>query len=267
MNVDVIQSGPFVPSKCQYSVESPTWFEITLANWQPNQLVTLECADGSRVACGDYYNRYACHKESTRPPPRKLLMSPPDSTGDTPNITCCSLGKSCLSSITGSGTSSDEPTCEYTFNTLEDTSFVEIRIQDMTKTVKVQCGNDRVFKCLATQWGKYTCSFKDSAHVNRNLNNVLCPEPRNALINGQCCNLGKGCVKPANTGDPYFNISSNTQTPTGSSAPSLITLAAFCGLVAIAAVIMGAVILYKRAKAASAQAYAKLSEPDKAEKY
>jgi hypothetical protein len=257
MTVEVFQTGDYVPSMCQYNVETDVWYEINMENWQPNQLATLECADGTKVACGDWFNRYACQMKVgvPCPAPRKLLVMTPPQSDAQPNVTCCSLGKSCdanASPLPGSGSITPELTCEYLYNKLEDTSFVDIKVNDMTKTVRLECANGRLFKCIASQWGKYTCSFKDRVHVNRNPDNILCPEPRNVIIDGQCCNLGKGCEKPSNyygVNDPYYNGTLSEQTSSLASAPTLITIAAFCGLVAIAAVVCGAVVMYKRAKA------------------
>jgi len=255
--IDVLQIGEFVQSPCQYAVEQDSWFEISMTNWQPSQLATLECADGRRYACGDWFNRILCQLKVgvTCPAPRKLLMTTPSADDQPSNVTCCSLGKSCdaKGSIISANSTTDATTCEYLYNSLEDTSFIDIKIEDLTQTVQIQCGNSKTFKCVASQYGKFTCSFKDKDHVNRNPNNVLCPEPRNAIINGKCCNLGKGCETPSSLfgrGDLKNGSSSeNSSSSSSSSAPTLITLAAFCGLIAISSVVTGAVVMYKRVNA------------------
>jgi len=131
----------------------------------------------------------------------------------------------------------------------------------MLKSVKIECGNGKKFTCTAAQWGKYTCSFKDKSGTNLNDGNILCPEPRNAIVNGQCCNLGKGCQGTQSSNAilaDILHVTNGTTTSPTTSISALLTLAAVCGVVALTAVILGVFILYKRLKIAATTPYSRL---------
>jgi len=261
---------------CEYTVEATFWFEIASPDWSPNQAATLECANGNTIPCGSWFNRYACQSpDGICPSPRRLFInsdtltlpeSTPQNSSDQPLTRCCSLGRSCTDPVNASDSQVSfvptSVTCEYIFNSLEDTSFLELSISDMTKNVKIECGNGNKFICSASQWGKYTCSFKDKFQNNLNVGNSLCPEPRNAIINGQCCNLGKGCsgteFSNAILAD-FLNVVNRTTAPaTSTPVVGLLTLASVCGVIAVAAVVVAVVVLYKRVKAASVTPYSRL---------
>jgi len=227
---------------CEYAIENDFWYEIKSHIWQADKKVTMECANGKLVHCKDWFNRYACQVPSGDcPAPRRLSIAGK----------CCSLGKSCdqmnlAETEIQQPEQASEPAsekCEYLYNKIEDLSFVDIRVSDMTKTVQLECADGTLVKCTANQWGKHTCSLKTGQ---------VCPEPRNAVVNGQCCNLGKGCALPARAtkaSDLEFTMNaSNQQGPPSASPTVVISVAVVCGLIAVVAVIAGAVLLQKRSQ-------------------
>jgi len=71
-------------------------------------------------------------------------------------------------------------------------------------------------------------------------------------VNGQCCNLGKGCQGKKKVYEPPLDLSAVSVDQLGSDSPSsarnVLLLAALCGSIAVCLVAVGAYILYKRAK-------------------
>lgn len=275
--VQVVPSGSVnvAEEQCAYLVENDLWYSIKSDPWKTDREgVTLECANRVRIPCIEWFNSYTCHvpSGSTCPAPRSLYyfvqpaISSQSSASSAPvsreprQEKCCSLGKSCekmvmdpSASIVMPAAVSEQETCEYLYNKPdEDPTFVDIRVKDMTKTVKVQCGNGRIFSCVSSIWGKYTCTFKRGNRTSNNLALALCPEPRNALVNGQCCNLGKGCSSAFQTNTVDFDSEVQSHNYEYSSTTDLIMpIAAVCGVVAILAVLVGAVITNRHAESLS----------------
>jgi len=236
---------------CNYTLEAEPNFQITGPTWKADQTPILECANNRQFTCSIYLGGCSCETSSGDCPSPRNLRIKGQNASDTQ---CCSLGKSCGSTTKATSLPSTEETCEYVYNSVEDTSFIDIKVGDMSKNVSVQCGNGRVFRCGVVMWGKYTCSFKDKNRVNRNEGNLLCPEPRNAIVSGKCCNLGKGCqgkkiAEPSTIS--IINTPNNATDSSASNSRSLLSLAAFCGIIAVGAVVLGLLIMYKRAKNAS----------------
>jgi len=88
---------------CAYTVppqNSEFWFEVSSPTWQPGQIVSLECANGNRIPCSDWFNRYTCQSPDGKcASPRSLYIEPPPSVSPANDSfsepICCSLGRSC----------------------------------------------------------------------------------------------------------------------------------------------------------------------------